>query len=154
MKTNTYRVSERNLVQDDAVVIGLKFDGDETIYEGPLEQLPQIVRENGLRHRMPRRVTINGRKGGAFPCLIARSELAAAFISGVVGYTITKDDGVSFATQAKAAETFSKARAVGAEPEEMSFEWRIGQQVEAQAELPFQNGRKLNDLAEEESPFA
>jgi hypothetical protein len=139
MKTK-YKVSEMGLQKPEGVVIGLRW-ANGTEFESTLEGLPKVVREHGLRNQMPVRVTINGRKGGAFPCLIALSEVSAAFISGRVGYKVEKDDGVSFATQGAAAKLYADILDLGASPQEMSFEWRVGPKTEPiapkQYVLPF-----------------
>lgn len=127
------------LQKPEGVVVGLRWDNGVE-FESTLEGLPKVVREHGMRNKMPVRVTINGMKGGAFPCLIALSEVSAAFISGRVGYKVEKDDGVSFATQAAAAKLYADVLDLGGAPAEMSFEWRVGPKTEplkpVQAQLP------------------
>lgn len=134
--------------QPDALV-KLRFDTGAEV-EAKLDSLPNVLREHGLRNKMPVRVEINGMKGGAFPCIIARSELAAAFISGRVGYQVGNDDGVSFATQAAAAKLYAALRDAGAPAADLKFEWLLGPKVEALQ--PKQLALKLMP-EEEQLPF-
>lgn len=132
---NTYRISDRNLVTDFDAVVGLKFDGQEEIVEAFLVDLPATLRAKGLRARMPRRVTINGMKGGAFPCLLVKTKTVAALMSGRCGYKVEAGDGLSFATQAAAGSFWVALRDLGADLKEMTFEWRIGSKVQKPVQL-------------------
>ena len=91
-----------------------------------MAEIPSTLKQEGLVASMPIEVTINGKKAGAFPCIIARSELSALSISAVVGYPVTQGDGVSFATQLAARKAFLRAREMGAKTEDTTFEWRLG----------------------------
>lgn len=144
-----YKVSQMGLKSQPEALVKLRFDTGAEV-EAQLESLPAILRKEGLRNKMPVRVEINGMKGGAFPCIIARSEVAAAFISGRVGYEVGVEDGVSFATQAAAAKLYAALRDAGAPAADLKFEWLLGPKVEPvvskQLSLPLMP-------QEEESPF-
>jgi len=153
-KTNTYRVNERKLVPAQGAIIALQFDGVAKPIETTLEEIPAVLKKEGLRTSMPRRVTINGMKGGAFPCLMAKSEVSAALMSGRCGYKVDKDDGLSFATQASAGKFWSALRDLGVNMSELVFEWRVGSTVEtAPQQIPLNLNTQLSELAQEESPF-
>lgn len=149
MNTKQYKVSQMGLRSQPDALVKLRFDTGVEV-EAQLESLPNVLRKEGLRNKMPVRVEINGMKGGAFPCIIARSELAAAFISGRVGYNIGADDGVSFATQAAAAKLYAAVRDAGAPAADLKFEWLLGPKVEALQ--PKQLALKLMP-EEEQLPF-
>jgi hypothetical protein len=120
----TYRVNERNLVSAPDEVVTLRFP--RKTVECFVAEIPSTLKQEGLVASMPIEVTINGKKAGAFPCIIARSELSALSISAVVGYPVTQGDGVSFATQLAARKAFLRAREMGAKTEDTTFEWRLG----------------------------
>ncbi len=120
----TYRTSERGLVSVPEEVVTLRFP--RKTVECFVAEIPATLKEQGLVASMPLEVTVNGKKAGAFPCIIARSQLSALAISSVVGYPVLPEDGVSFATQLAARRAFQRARELGATTEDTTFEWRLG----------------------------
>lgn len=148
----TWRVSERKLVRTDGV-IKMRFDSGAE-FEASLNEIPAILKKENLTEKMPRWVTINGMKGGAFPCVLARTDTAAWFLSSAAGYTVDTGDGLSFATQAAARRFARKAMCEGAKLEDIGFEWRVGSGVQKMVEetTPGIN-KEPAPAAEEESPF-
>lgn len=130
----TYRVNERGLKAAPTELVKLRFP--KKTVEGFLDELPSLLKEEGLVASMPIEVTVNGMKAGAFPCIIARSELSALSLSAVVGYPVTKDDGVSFATQLAARRAYVRMREMGADKGHCDMEWRLGSVTSPKAPEP------------------
>lgn len=120
----TYRVKERGLKFVPQALIKLRFP--RKVVECFLDEVPETLKAEGLVASMPIEVTINGMKAGAFPCLIARSDLSALSLSAVVGYPVSKDDGVSFATQLAARRAYVRMREMGTTKDDCGMEWRLG----------------------------
>jgi len=125
-----YLVSKRGLQSQPLLLASLTFDHSPEPVEAQLKDLPQIMKADPkLRASMPRRVKVNGAKGGVFPCLMAKTEVAAAYLSTKVGYKVPTGDGVAFATQAAAGVVAIALRELGANLEELTLEWRVGSSV-------------------------
>lgn len=130
----TYRVNERGLKAAPTELVKLRFP--KKTVEGFLDELPSLLKEEGLVASMPIEVTVNGMKAGAFPCIIARSELSALSLSAVVGYPVMVDDGVSFATQLAARRAYVRMREMGAPKDDCGMEWRLGSVTSPKAPEP------------------
>lgn len=100
----TYRISEANLTAPEVVVImNLGSAGTHRVLLSGAAAYMKSQR--GLIGRMPQGVTLeDGRKVGAFPCITALTERAAAGLTALVGYDIAVGDGVRCCTQLQARE--------------------------------------------------
>lgn len=103
----TYRISEANLTSPEGVVVLMEF-GQAGRHEVLLSEAASYIRQTqGISGRVPTRVSLtDGRKVGAFPCVIAKTELAAEAMSAILGYEIVVGDGVRCATQLQARELY------------------------------------------------
>jgi hypothetical protein len=130
----TYRVNERGLVSAPDEVVTLRFP--RKTVEAQVCEIPNLLKVEGLSASMPIEVTVNGMKAGAFPCIIARSELSALALTATVGYPVQSGDGVSFATQYAARKAFERARSLGATLLDTELEWRLGSVTSPKASDP------------------
>ncbi len=101
----TYRISEANLSTPPEVVVIMNLGtagSHRVLLSGAAAYLKS---QRGLIGRMPQSVTLeDGRKVGAFPCITALTERAAAGLTALVGYDIAVGDGVRCCTQLQARE--------------------------------------------------
>jgi len=122
----TYKVSDRNLVSSPSTVVCLRWaDGKENAVS--LGDLPNFLRVAGRTGEWPVRTeTEDGLKTGVFPVIVARTEKAAAIMTGKLGYCIDVEDGVSLSTQNQARALAEALKALGLSMDELTMEWRIG----------------------------
>jgi hypothetical protein len=133
----TYRISEANLTAPKGIVIILNF-GEKGRHEVLLEEAAAYLRSSqGLVGIMPVGVTLpDERKVGAFPCIIAKTPLAAEAMSHMLGYEIAVGDGVRCATQLQARERATTLhRRYGIPTKNMECLWMVSPPMEAQAKL-------------------
>jgi hypothetical protein len=131
----TYKVSDRNLVSSPETVVCLRWsDGKENSVA--LKDMPAFLRVAGRTGEWPVRTeTEEGLKTGVFPVIVARTEKAAAIMTGKLGYCIAVEDGVSLSTQNQARALAESLKGLGLSMDELVMEWRIGKAQPASAPI-------------------
>lgn len=157
MNTKTYRISEANLSAPEGVVILMEFPvvGRHEVLLS--EAAAYLKATQGVIGRMPTRVSLtDGRKVGAFACIVAKTELAAEALGHMVGYDIAVGDGVRCATQLQAREYFlCLNRRYGIPTKNLECKWMISP-PEPTGNEPKQRSlftQEQRDAALADSPF-